>query len=371
MKDNLPIVYVLDASIAVTGAFVSARTFAQALANDARIVLVLPIDHAIPASELHGFWRVETIPLVNLSKRYGALLAYFPALLRGAWKLRQLMKRDGAQRLQLNDFFLLQGAVLRVLGYRGHIVSWVRCDPVRFAGPLTRIILSLTHQSANRMVAVSNHIRNLLPKHYNVEVLYNFYTGPIRAPRVWGKEEKKSIAYVGNYIPGKGQDMALRAFTIAAAQDATLHLDFYGSELGLQKNRDYLENLKVTAQQLGIASRVTFHGFMQGTYSILENAFAALNCSVSESFSRTVLEASGAGVAVIATLSGGPQEIIKEGVTGYLIPVGDFTAAADRIMRLANDPERASTMGQAGAIHIKEQFCERKFKDFLTTALHL
>jgi L-malate glycosyltransferase len=358
VSDALPVVYVVDASVAVTGAFISARHIAHALQQDARCVLVLPKGSVISPQECAAFWRVEYIPLVNLSKNLSALLRYLPALFAGSWKLKRLMRRDGATRLHLNDFFLMQGAVLRLLGYRGHIATWVRCEPVRFAGPLARPMLALAAGSANRMVAVSSFIRSLLPARYGVEVIYNFYAGLTRTPRTWDAAEAKPLVYVGNYIQGKGQEMALEAFALAAAQDATLTLAFYGADMGLQKNRDYRSMLQQRAQQLGIAARIQFHDFIPDTYAVLETAYAALNFSVSESFSRTVLEASGAGVPVIATASGGPQEILQDGVTGYLVPVGDVAAAAERIITLAQDVQKGATMGEAGAAHIAAQFSE-------------
>ena len=131
--------------------------------------------------------------------------------------------------------------------------------------------------------------------------------------------------------------------------------------MGLQKNRDYLVQLKATVRELGLTGRVSFGEFTHDTFTILEPAYAALNCSTSESFSMTVLEASGAGLPVISTASGGPQEIIKEGITGYLAPVGDVETIAQCIIRLAQDPNRAAQMGQAGATHVRETFSPARF----------
>jgi|GEM_PF-626924 len=369
LKDDLPIIYVLDASIAVTGAFISARHDAMALKDSARTVLVLPRGSAIPEAELKDFWRIDYVPVVNLSKSVKAIIRYLPALFIGAWQLKRLMRRDGAKHLQLNDFFLMQGAVLRLLGYRGHIATWVRCEPVRFAGFLAKPMLAIAAASASRMVTVSSFIRGLLPS-YEVEIIPNFYAGRTRssAPDAVGE---KNIVYVGNYIRGKGQDMALRAFAIAAKQDATLKLSFYGADMGLHKNRDYRASLEIAAQQLGIASRVVFGDFIPDTYHVLETAYAALNCSVSESFSRTVLEANGAGVPVIATASGGPQEIVKDGVTGYIVPVNDAEAVAARIITLATNPQLAAQMGQAAAEHIRQHFSEAVVHEKLRAVLSI
>jgi glycosyltransferase involved in cell wall biosynthesis len=360
MSEKQPIIYVVDGSVAMTGAFISARMIAAMFKDTAEVRVILPNTSTIPIHELGDFSELSVIPMLHLSKRLGALLRYIPTLLDGAWLLSRRVKANKADCVILNDFYLMHGALLRLFGYRGRIVTFVRCEPKRFAGFLAYPMLMLMRLSSNDIVTTSRFIRGLLPQHWNVSVIPNFYTGATRAPKTWGKNDEKTILFIGNYIHGKGQDIALRAFVKAAAQDATLKLSFHGADMGLQKNRDYRASLEAMAQQLGIAQRVTFGEFVADTYPLLETAYAALNCSVSESFSRTVLEASGAGVPVIATASGGPQEILVEGVTGYLVPVNDVDAIAERIVILARDTETAATMGQSGAAHIQQYFSREK-----------
>jgi glycosyltransferase involved in cell wall biosynthesis len=369
MRNELPIVYIVDAAVAVTGALIAARHIARLLQGSAQVVLVLPHGHRIAAEDLGDFWRVDTLPIVSISKNLSAMLRYVPALLVSAWMLKQRMHKDGATRLQLNDFFLLHGAVLRLLGFSGHIVSWVRCDPLRFAGPLARPILALAGWSANRRVAVSRFIQSRLPANYSTDIMYDCSMGTA-LPRAAASPEK-NLVYIGNYIRGKGQDMALAAFAIAAAQDTTLRLHFYGGDMGLAKNRAYREELATTAKRSACADRIAFHDFVSNTAPILQTAYASLNFSICESFSMTVLEASGAGVPVIATACGGPEEIIVDGVTGYLVPVGDAETAAARIITLAQNPETAAAMGKAGAAHIAAHFSAATFTEKLRDVLSL
>lgn len=350
MKNTLPILYLVDASMAVTGAFVAARNQTRALRDVLQIVLVLPEGSSIPASELSDFWRVEYLPIVSPSK----ILRYVPALLIASWRLRRVMQKDAAICLQLNDFYLMHGVVLRLLGYRGIIIQWVRCNPYNFAGKAARPLLWLAKLSANKFVAVSSFVQSLLPRRYNAEILYDYYAGKTRA----SSPTVKTFIYVGNYIAGKGQDVAIAAFTKIMHHYPALRLEFYGSDMGLQKNRDYRKTLEASAQ----TNRISFHDFVADTFPVLEGAFAALNFSTSESFSMTVLEASGAGVPVIATASGGPQEIIQNGVTGYIIPVGDVDAAADKMLAFIQNPEQTSEMGRAGAERIKQQFSKDIFR---------
>lgn len=361
MSDTRPIVYILDPSVAATGAFVAARQAARLLRETVRIVLVLPQQCSIEASELQDFFRVEYIPMQNPSSRPFALLRYVPALLIGAWQLRRLMARDHARRLQINDFYALHGVLLRLMGFRGNITCVVRCHPYYFAGALAAPLLWLARASANHMVVVSRYLRDLLPQRQSVTLLYDCFTGQARIPYAPVAGSEKVFVHIANYIEGKGQDNVIAAFASAATQEPTLRLAFYGGDMGAKKHRAYRRRLEAQAAAAGVADRIAFHGFLQEPSRVLANAYAALNASASESFSFTVLEAQGAGVPVISTACGGPQEIIVEGVTGYLVPVGDVPAMARAMLQLAANPRVASDMGTAAANHVRMQFSPQQF----------
>lgn len=140
--------------------------------------------------------------------------------------------------------------------------------------------------------------------------------------------------------------------------------------MGLDRNRAYRPALEARAAALGIADAVTFGEFAAEPRVVLEGAFAALNLSRSESFSRTVLEASACGLPVIATRSGGPAEIVVDGETGFLIPVNDVEACAAAMRVLCNDPARAARMGAAGRIRVVESFSPQVFAHQLRSLVH-
>lgn len=70
----------------------------------------------------------------------------------------------------------------------------------------------------------------------------------------------------------------------------------------------------------------------------------------------TALEAHSAGKAVIATRTAGIQDIVIDGVTGYLVPAGEVNALKEAIQKLWNDPALAHQMGQAGRKHVEAHF---------------
>ena len=160
---KLPVVYLVDGSIAVTGAFTCARNIARALSGVADVVLVLPTGSSISADELADFRAVHYLQIRNLRRSLRAMLLYLPFLVMASWQLGRLMRRDGAERLVLNDFYLMHGALCRLFGFHGQIVAWVRIDPRNFGHRLSRLWLRLLACSSDRIVAVSRYIQTCLP----------------------------------------------------------------------------------------------------------------------------------------------------------------------------------------------------------------
>ncbi|MGO9094514.1 MAG: glycosyltransferase family 4 protein [Bryobacteraceae bacterium] len=81
---------------------------------------------------------------------------------------------------------------------------------------------------------------------------------------------------------------------------------------------------------------------------IYRRCCAAVVASEFEPFSMVAIEAMSYAKPVIATRCGGPEEILDEGRTGFLIPVGDSETLAGRMLTLAGDPALRREMGLAG-----------------------
>jgi glycosyltransferase involved in cell wall biosynthesis len=78
--------------------------------------------------------------------------------------------------------------------------------------------------------------------------------------------------------------------------------------------------------------------------------------SFTEGLPNVVLEASSAGVAVVATAVGGTPEVVADGETGLLVRAGDPAMLAARILELLADEPRRKRMGEAGRRFVKEHF---------------
>ncbi len=115
-------------------------------------------------------------------------------------------------------------------------------------------------------------------------------------------------------------------------------------------------DLERQASELGLGRSARFLGTRDDVPELLAALDVVVLCSLSEGLSLTLLEESAAGSSMVATNVGGNPEIIQDGLTGLLVPVGDDAALADAINRLLDDPERAHAIGQAARLRFMREF---------------
>lgn len=85
--------------------------------------------------------------------------------------------------------------------------------------------------------------------------------------------------------------------------------------------------------------------------------------SYREGTPRTVLEAMAMGRPIITTDTQGCRETVEDGVNGFLVPVQDSDAVAERIMWFIEHPEAMASMGQASRTYAEVKFDVRKVNE--------
>src|SRR6202012_2526444 len=101
------------------------------------------------------------------------------------------------------------------------------------------------------------------------------------------------------------------------------------------------------ALRYGVADRIHFLGKQDDVHDLIPLADLMLMPSEMESFGLAALEAMSCSVPPIATRVGGVPELIDDGQTGLLFPVGDVEAMAAAAIALLNDPARLQQLSQA------------------------
>jgi glycosyltransferase involved in cell wall biosynthesis len=79
-----------------------------------------------------------------------------------------------------------------------------------------------------------------------------------------------------------------------------------------------------------------------------------------EGLPGVLLEASAAALPIVSTANNGSKDLIRDGVTGLLTPIGDAKAMSEALIALLHDPARRAQMGAAARQHVLESFDENR-----------
>jgi N-acetyl-alpha-D-glucosaminyl L-malate synthase BshA len=110
------------------------------------------------------------------------------------------------------------------------------------------------------------------------------------------------------------------------------------------------------ARELGIQDKVFFLGKIDVVAPLLAGADLFLLPSTNESFGLSALEALASGVPVVGSNAGGIPEVVREGETGYLLPVGDIEGMAAAAIKILKDDDLWQSMSTLAAHDARERF---------------
>jgi glycosyltransferase involved in cell wall biosynthesis len=117
----------------------------------------------------------------------------------------------------------------------------------------------------------------------------------------------------------------------------------------------YLRYIKKMCEELNVSERVIFAGHRNDIPSFLKSIDIFVLPSLTEAFSRVILEAMAASKPVIATDTGGNAEAVINGTTGYIVRTKDMAALAEKINNLITNKEKRGYMGAAGRRRVEEK----------------
>jgi glycosyltransferase involved in cell wall biosynthesis len=121
-------------------------------------------------------------------------------------------------------------------------------------------------------------------------------------------------------------------------------------------DRVYSEEIQGMIHSLNLERNVKLLGFVGDPVPLLKMSDAFCLLSRSEGFSNALLEAMACGVPSVVTRVGGNPEAIADGENGFLVSVEDHAAAAEKLLTLLSDPERAAAIGENGRISVQTRF---------------
>jgi glycosyltransferase involved in cell wall biosynthesis len=163
------------------------------------------------------------------------------------------------------------------------------------------------------------------------------------------------IGLVGRISAWKGQHVFLQSARIVHACFPEARFQIIGGALFNEK--EYEQSLYQMVEELGLQSCVEFTGFRNDVPALMAELDILVHASITgEPFGQVVIEGMMTGIPVVATRGGGIPEIVEEGRTGMLVPMGDAQAMASAICSLLNDKQRAAAMGLRGYQRARDHF---------------
>jgi len=363
-------ILIIDNSIDFTGAFKCALNEAEILSDEHRFVFLIPEGSGVQALLSERNYTVYTLPLKEIRKSVKVILQYPFYLVRNLVALKKIIRTEKIDVVQVNDFYNLLGAALKATGFPGKLLTYVRFLPSVMPSTLRKFWLSLAQKYSHKIIAVSNVVLCQLPRSEKCMLLYD----PAKLQEVYPNkrnEERQELRllYLSNFMDGKGHNYAINAFVKAYEQNKSLRLKFVGGDMGLLKNRAFKNQLIDQTRRLNLESVIQFENFTSDIEKEIKNADVVLNFSDGESFSMTCLEASFFGLPVVATKCGGPEEIIQDMETGYLVEKGDISAMSDAILKMAADGLLRRQMGENARAYVREKFNVAQFRKQFLKAL--
>lgn len=203
---------------------------------------------------------------------------------------------------------------------------------------ILRYLLKLAYKNANLLIAPSQAValdmkKYLKAKKQEIKVIYN----PTVTPDIFEKAQQDTnhewfqknypiILSVGRLKPQKDFQTLLKAFAKVKQNFKQAKLVILGE--GFQ--REELTNLAI---QLGIDKEVDLAGYKKNPYPFISKANVFVSSSRYEGLPNVIIEAFALGKKIVATDIGGSAEILKNGLYGELVPVGNEDLMAEAIER--------------------------------------
>ncbi|MEO7083360.1 MAG: N-acetyl-alpha-D-glucosaminyl L-malate synthase BshA [Gemmatimonadaceae bacterium] len=188
-----------------------------------------------------------------------------------------------------------------------------------------------------------------------IEVIPNFVDPDVydrsKYPSILDEEigtARRVLMHVSNFRPVKRVKDVVRIFAKVAAQlPSVLVMVGDGPDRG---------DAEAEVRELGLQDSVFFLGKIDTVAPLLAGADLFLLPSKSESFGLSALEALACGVPVIGSAAGGMPEVVRDGETGALRPVGDIDGMAQAAIDILRDRDRWAAMSARAAADARERF---------------
>jgi len=241
-----------------------------------------------------------------------------------------------------NAIFACLGTDARLVTYRGTTGGLYRYDPSAYLNALNPRVDGVICVSES----VERHVKKqLISKRTKAVTIYKghdvswYDQTPADLEEFGTNKNNFNIAFIANVRPHKGLIYVLQAAK-ELAHLKYLHILLIGDKISKEPYISAINNS-------GMSERIHITGYRSDVPSIISSCDVLLHASTrKEGLPRVIMEALASGTPVIASANESSLEIIENGVNGYIVPLKDAKAIADKVKELYESPQTLQNLKQ-------------------------
>lgn len=303
----------------------------------------------------------EGLDLIPLVPRHEADFA-------AGWRFSRILRLERPDLVHAHD---PHGVTMAAIG-----IAMSRLDPAPLLVASRRVDFPLKthafsrwkHRQVDLFICASDAIRHILLRqrieparaitiHEGIDLEHVDAAPPADLHQeLWLPHGAPLVGNIGALVAHKGQ----RDFVDAAARVVQHVPDARFVIAGEGELRRALEE---QIARLSLEKHVLLTGFRPDVLSLLKGFDVFVMSSTTEGLGTSVIDAMACRKAVVGTRAGGIPELVEDGRTGHLVPVGDPSAMADAILALLRDADARRRLGEAGRARVEARFTVSRMVD--------
>ncbi|OFW63566.1 MAG: hypothetical protein A2Z35_02070 [Actinobacteria bacterium RBG_19FT_COMBO_36_27] len=286
-------------------------------------------------------------------------------------KLSEIIKGHNINIVHSSTLTIAEGAIAAKITGIPHIWHIHGKYAADYSFLPIRMVYSFIEDFSERIVAVSNSVKEFISKYTSekekIDVIYNgidferFNSENLYKTSLFTDypclKEKKIVSLIGRVYAVKGIDI----YVDSAIKVLEKRNDVVFLIIGPIGDQELLNMMKKKIDNHNMSDKIIFTGFRDNIPSALNDIDLVVCASYSEGFPYIVLESMASSKPVISTKCGGPEEVVLDGETGYLVNTGDADELSKAILSMVDDEKKMITMGQAGKEYILNKFSANNY----------
>jgi len=311
-----------------------------------------------PEKEIDRFYNeasergvaIRPVPMNRLGKNPVQILKYFLTFPKEVFLLRKLLKKENIDIVHCNSARQYKGVLAG--RFSGKKVIWHLQDT--FSPTIIKVIFFIIAFFMNYFIAAGKRVQQYYLGRFPlirkpVKVIQAPVDTEFFVPKLVCEDKRIAsspgikIVSVGNINPAKGYPYFVDAASYFRHEKGAVSFWIVGG--ALESQRSYYNSLLIKAKSASLKN-LYLYGPSIDVRSVLKPCDIYVCSSIHEASPISVWEAMSMGKAIVSTDVGDVRRFIKDGHNGFVVPIGDGKALAEKIRVLIDDPVLRKKFGK-------------------------